>query len=182
MSSHNAPPSNLPCHTCRPLFITIYKTFHPCKMMSPLTTLDTLSSSTTILLILLLARIVNFQTTREFEHYGKTRGNQNLIWNAYNISKFEIRFLMHPQPSIQESKVNIEGTIYYLFFLRFMIILCNDKPRILQDGCGWCKNCECMHVCKAWAENLVKQIASANNWTWNYYLLRGRSCIHKLVH
>jgi hypothetical protein len=47
---------------------------------------------------------------------------------------------MHPQPSIQESRVNLEGLIYNLFFLVFTIFLCNDKLRILQGGCVWCRN------------------------------------------
>jgi hypothetical protein len=43
---------------------------------------------------------------------------------------------MHPQPSIQESRVNPEGMIYHFSFLGFTTFLSNDKPRILQGGCG----------------------------------------------
>lgn len=104
---HNAPPLRLPCHTCKPLSSLFVKHLKHRWPPSLLTSLEHFHCWLQLWIVLLPTFIVNLQTTREFEFCVKTKGVRDLIWNASNINRFGIRFLVHPQPSIwKRNKLN----------------------------------------------------------------------------
>jgi hypothetical protein len=96
----NAPPLSLPCHTCRPLSSLFVEHFKHHWPPSLLTSLEHCHRSLQFWIVLLPTWIINLQMTREFEFCVKTKGVGDLIWNASNINRFGIMFLVHPQPSI----------------------------------------------------------------------------------